>query len=310
LRKKGRQSSLRVAAPRFFRDLAEECLAAAQTGCATAEIISIRPVTVFDVNILRESTRRATRVMNVISPWYQLGYVIPHLYTDLDAYQFYRVAPEGMMLVTTGLNLKDYTLAAVEQELPSLWQRFELLASKKVNRISLSGVPVASALGREKMRQILAEGEARTGLTCDTDLEAHISTLHHFRARRIGLATRWPEPVNTALTRYLKEAGIEVIATRSRPRTLQQNKHASAADDHLLALELGRQVLREAPEAQALLMPGGLWYAIHAVPLLEAEFGKPVLLNILSTTWAALTAPGNHPLHRPDARWGKVLSSI
>ena len=51
----------------------------------------------------------------MISPWYQLGYVIPHLYTDLDAYQFYRVAPEGMMLVTTGLDLKDYTLAAVER---------------------------------------------------------------------------------------------------------------------------------------------------------------------------------------------------
>ena len=53
--------------------------------------------------------------MSIISPWYQLGYVIPHLYTDLDAYQFYRVAPEGMMLVTTGLNLKEYSLAAVEQ---------------------------------------------------------------------------------------------------------------------------------------------------------------------------------------------------
>ena len=22
--------------------------------------------------------------MSIISPWYQLGYVIPHLYTDLD----------------------------------------------------------------------------------------------------------------------------------------------------------------------------------------------------------------------------------
>ena len=51
------------------------------------------------------------------------GYVIPHLYTDLDAYQFYRVAPEGMMLVTTGLNLKDYSLAAVEQELPTFWAK-------------------------------------------------------------------------------------------------------------------------------------------------------------------------------------------
>jgi maleate cis-trans isomerase len=248
--------------------------------------------------------------MSVISPWYQLGYVIPHLYTDLDAYQFYRVAPEGMMLVTTGLNLKEYSVAAVEQELPTLWERFDLLARKKVDRISLSGVPVASALGRTKMLEILAEAQHRTKLPCDTDLEAHIATLQHFGATRIALATRWPESVNTALTRYLAAAGIEVIACRSRARSLEQNKHSSAADDHLLALDLGGQVLRETPDAQALLLPGGLWYAIHAVPLLEAEFGRPVLLNILSTTWAALHEAGHRMLHRPDPHWGKVLASL
>ncbi|HEY7741989.1 MAG TPA: hypothetical protein VIA19_03000 [Burkholderiales bacterium] len=246
--------------------------------------------------------------MSVISPWYRLGYVIPHLYTDLDAYQFYRVAPEGMMLVTTGLDLKDYTLPAVEQELPALRQRFDLLANKKVDRIALSGVPVASVLGRKRMREILAEGQNRTGIACDTDLEAHIAVLQHFGATRIALATRWPDAVNAALTRYLADAGIEVIACRSRPRTLEQNKKAAAADDHLLALELGGQALREAPGAQALLMPGGLWHAIHAVPQLEAEHGRPVLLNILCTTWAALRAAERVP-HRPDARWGKVLAS-
>src|SRR6185295_3821777 len=100
--------------------------------------------------------------MSIVAPWYKLGYVIPHLYTDLDAYQFYRVAPEGMMLVTTGLNLAEYSLAAVERELPELTQRFDLLAGKKVDRMSLSGVPVASALGRPKMLEILAAAQART----------------------------------------------------------------------------------------------------------------------------------------------------
>jgi maleate cis-trans isomerase len=248
--------------------------------------------------------------MSVISPWFKLGYVIPHLYTDLDAYQFYRVAPEGMLLVTTGLDLKDYTLAAVERELPVLQQRFDLLANKKVDRIALSGVPVASALGRRRMREILAEGEARTGLPCDTDLEAHIAVLQHFGATRIALATRWPEAVNAALTRYLADAGVEVIVCRSRARTLEQNKNASADDDHKLALELGGEALREAPRAQALLMPGGLWHAIHAVPLLEAEHGRPVLLNILSTTWTALRAAGSRMQKRPGLQWGKVLSSL
>lgn len=248
--------------------------------------------------------------MSIISPWYQLGYIIPHLYTDLDAYQFYRIAPEGMMLVTTGLNLKEYSLAAVEYELPTLWERFDLLARKKVDRISLSGVPVASALGRKKMLEILAEAQARTSLPCDTDLEAHIATLKHLGATRIVLATRWPDAVNTALTRYLAEAGIEVLACRSRARTLEQNKASSAADDHLLALELGGQVLRETPDAEALLMPGGLWFAIHAVPLLEAQYDRPVLLNILSTTWAALHAAGKRLQQRPDARWGQVMARV
>ncbi len=112
------------------------------------------------------------------------------------------------------------------------------------------------------------------------------------------------------LTRYLADAGIEVLACRSRGRSLDQNKASVALEDHHLALQLGAQVLRDAPGAQALLMPGGLWFAIHAVPLLEAEFGKPVLLNILSTTWAALHGAGSDMLHKPDAKWGKVLGSL
>jgi maleate cis-trans isomerase len=69
-------------------------------------------------------------------------------------------------------------------------------------------------------------------------------------------------------------------------------------------------VLRAAPEAEALLMPGGLWFAIHAVPILEAEFGKPVLLSITSTTAVALRSAGSKMLHRPDPKWGKVMANI
>jgi maleate cis-trans isomerase len=248
--------------------------------------------------------------MSIVSPWFQLGYIIPHLYTDLDAYQFYRIAPEGMMLVTTGINLTEYTLAAVERELPPLRERFDLLAGKKVDRIALSGVPVAAALGRRKILELLSDARDRTGLPCDTDLEAHIAVLSHLGARRIALATRWPDAVNTALIRYLADAGIEVLACRSHARTLAQNKASRASDDHRLALELGGQVLREAPDAQALLMPGGLWFAIHAVPLLEAEHARPVLLNILSTTWAALHDAGARMLQRPDPKWGRVMAAL
>ena len=248
--------------------------------------------------------------MSIISPWYQLGYIIPHACTDMDAYQFYRVAPEGMMLVTTGLNFQGHSLEAVENELPLFWQRVDLLAKKKVDRIALSGVPVASFLGRKRMLETLAQAQARSGLPCDTDLEAHIAVLQHLGATRIALATRWHETTTTLLTRYLAAAGIQVIANHSRPSTFAQQKSADPDADHRLALELGGTALRETRDAQAVLMPGGLWHAMHAVPLLEAEYGKPVLLNILSTTWAALRAAGKRMQVRPEARWGKVLASV
>ena len=248
--------------------------------------------------------------MSVINPWYQLGYIIPHIYTDMDAYQFYRVAPEGMMLVTTGFNLAGHSLEAFEQELPTFWRCVDTLATKQVDRIALSGVPVASVVGRKRMLDILAEAQQRTGIACDTDLEAHIAALQHFGATKIALATRWPESTIVALKRYLGEAGIEVLATRSHAMSFAVSKSFRAAEDHLLALELGGQVLRETPQAQALLMPGGLWHAMHAVPILETEYGRPVLLNITSTTRAALVAAGDRVAVRPDPRWGMVLASV
>jgi maleate cis-trans isomerase len=245
----------------------------------------------------------------MIAPWYQLGYIIPHRQTDLDGYQFYRVAPEGMMLVTTGMDLAEYSLAAVESQLHAFHGCVDLLAKKPVDRIALSGVPVASVLGRTRMRALLAEASERSGIACDTDLEAHIATLQRLGAERIALASRWPDAVNEALTAYLAEAGIEVLACRSRSRNLAQNKAANPMADHELALALGSEALEAAPRAQALLMPGGLWFAIHAGPLLEAKHGRPVLLNILSTTACALRAAGDRVQVAPDARWGRVLAS-
>lgn len=106
----------------------------------------------------------------------------------------------------------------------------------------------------------------------------------------------------------MKEAGIEVVSLRAQGRNLDQNKTSSPLADHELALELGRAALAAAPEAQALLLPGGLWFAIHAMPILEAEFGKPVLLNITSTTRSALAAAAQPLKIRPDAKWGKVMA--
>ena len=243
-------------------------------------------------------------------PWFRLGYVIPHLYTDLDAYLFYAIAPDGAMLVTTQLNLSGYSLAAVENELPTFWQRVDLLASKRADVIAFSGVPIASVLGRTRVLEMLDAMEQRTGRPCSTDLEAHIAALQHFGVERLALGSRWPPHVVQALTDYVREAGIEVVVVRRESGTLEQNKSQDPAESHELALRLGREALRAAPESQALMLPGGLWFAVNAVPILEAEFGVPVTTNIGATLRHALLRYAGELPVGTDPRWGMVLASV
>jgi maleate cis-trans isomerase len=247
--------------------------------------------------------------MPIVFPWYRLGYIIPHRHTDMDGYQFARVAPDGMMLVTTQLDLAEYSLAAVEHELPTLWEGVDILASR-VDSMSISGVPLAASLGRTRTLELLASASARSGLVCRTDLEAHIEALHHVGAGEIALATRWPADLNDKIVAYLAEAGIRVLSVHSEQRNLQQNKAASPEADHELALRLGREALAASPTAKALVLPGGLWFAINAAPILEAEFGVPVLLNITSTVWAALNAAEQPLPVRPGDGNGLLLASL
>jgi hypothetical protein len=66
----------------------------------------------------------------------------------MDSYQFYRVAPDRMMLVTTGLDLSEFSLDSVESQLPPFYSALDLLKKKRVDRIALSGVLIAAAMGR------------------------------------------------------------------------------------------------------------------------------------------------------------------
>ena len=228
----------------------------------------------------------------LLEPWFRLAYVTPHPIVDNVAYQFYRIAPDGVMLMLANLDIGDYTTEAVEHELQLFWRHAVELAKAGANRVVLTGVPVSAALGRERVMGMIAEAPRRTGAPLDTDLEAIAAAARHLGVKRAALATRWHQPLNDAVAKYLKLAGVEVVGQQASGRTMAENATLGAADGMRMALELGRAALTAAPTAQGLILPGGRWLSIHAVAALEAEFGKPVFLNLNSSLWAALRSAG------------------
>ena len=74
-----------------------------------------------------------------------------------------------------------------------------------------------------------------------------------------------------------------------------------------LAVRLGRSAFLAAPQAEGLLLAGGAWLSLQAVPILEAEFGRPVVTNPSATFWAALRQFG---IHSPSVGWGRLHFSL
>jgi arylmalonate decarboxylase len=62
--------------------------------------------------------------------------------------------------------------------------------------------------------------------------------------------------------------------------------------------------MRKAPSADGLLLAGGAWRSLAAVPILEEDFGIPVVTNPIAQVWR-LIAAGIAP---PVQGWGRLLA--
>jgi len=178
-----------------------------------------------------------------LKPWLRVGTVTPHPLNDTLPYEFHLMAPPGVMLMTAGLEIADYTLEAVEAQLPVLERRIDSLMRRGAQRISLSGVPLAMALGRDRTRSVLGALAAKCKVPADHDLEAIIAGAKHLGLHRMGIATRWKQPMNDGLSGYLREAGIEVVGVANSGVAMEDDASLVDVTGFMLSMYLGGELL-------------------------------------------------------------------
>lgn len=236
-------------------------------------------------------------------PKYVLGTVQPRAgIAGHQQYQFYRVVPHDVMIMSVSLGLQGYTRADAEDASSRYWPCADQLAGRGVDRIVQIGVPPAACMGRGFILDLIAETERRYGVPGGADLEGMIDGMAHLGVRTVALGgLGWSDAVNDVIAAYLADADIEVVgqlAWEDRAKTLAEGLQS--------LLDLGRATLQAAPRADALFLPGGPWPHMHVVPMLEAEFGKPVFVNMVGLIWSTLRRPGVVP---PIQGWGRLLAS-
>ncbi len=213
--------------------------------------------------------------------------------------------PPDIRKISRSIEIADYTHEGVNEAIKlRYWKCVDELVAEGAQSITLAGFPIASQLGRARVLELMAETARKTGVTADAHSEAAIDALKYFGAKRIAVASRWSTQLNDALVAYLAHAGIEVMTITSVGQWAKQAFSMSIEEGVKLAFQLGREAMRKAPDAQALLLAGGAWRSLAAVPILEEDFNVPVVTNPIAQAWR-LMAAGVAP---PVKGWGRLLA--
>lgn len=212
--------------------------------------------------------------------------------------------PPDIKRITTSIDIVDYTPEGVEDGISRYWKCVDELVGQGAQSVTLAGLPIASQLGRARVLKLAEETQKRTGVRGDSHAEATVDAMRHLGMRRIAVASRWSDQLNDALTKYLTEAGFEVLTVTTAGQWAKQAFSMSIEEGVKLAFQLSREAMRRAPDADGLLLPGGAWRSLAAVPILEDDFHKPVVTNPIAQVWRFIAA-GIAP---PVQGWGRLLA--
>lgn len=214
--------------------------------------------------------------------------------------------PPDVTKVSSPLDISDYTSENVDRAIRTrYWECVEELKKKGAQRITLTGFPISSQLGRPRALELLAETTKRTGIPADSHGEVSVDAMRRLGMKRIAIASRWSEELNKKLTAYLTHAGFEVLAVTSAGQWAKQAGEMSIEAGVRLAFRLAREAMGKAPDADGLLLPGGAWRSLAAVPILEEDFGKPVVTNPVAEVWRLISLG----IAKPVQGWGRLLAT-
>ena len=243
-------------------------------------------------------------------PRFRYGVIQPRAHEEVQlarSYQLYRLLPLEFMEISTGLGLENYTKEGVEKAVQNYWSCVDRLVKEKVDHIIFSGAPISAMLSRPRVVQLLRETKEKTGISADAPLEALIAAMKHLGLRKLAVGSRWADPVNDAIKRYLEAGGIDVVGMTKRNQWASDSFAMTLEQGLEMALDVGREAARNWPEAEAISVPGGAAMSLHVIPAIEEEYGKPAFTNMSAEVWNDLVRPGIIP---PVQGWGRLLAGM
>lgn len=237
----------------------------------------------------------------------KVGKLNPTVIASTFVYEFYKVVPPGVMLLTRNLSVKDVRNPAdLDASVALMGEAVKELKRAGADLILGAGIPVllsAGVNGNEKILKLLAD---LSGLPSITTLSSAVDAFRRLEVHRIAIATAYGKPeLGEKLADFMRAQRFEVVGLSTIETGLASIEKPKL--DFSFVYQYGKKVFREADRAQTLYLPSSAWPTVEYVEYLERDIGVPVVSSAMAAIWNSLRVLD---IHEPIRGYGRLLSTL
>ena len=200
----------------------------------------------------------------------RIGYIGPTV-MEVVPYEFYKFAPEGVGLVGVTCNIDDWSAEWFDKALAQVAEAGRYLGSRGVDFVFMAAARWWWRAVKVLTRSSSATSRRRPACRATTGVRAAMEALRHLGARRIAIASPYPERHNRAMADYLATHGFAIAGAEGMDVPFKRLQAVTPADIRTFA----DGVLRRAKDCDALYLPCPQWQAAQIVDAHGARHRHP-----------------------------------
>src|SRR3954447_22364490 len=137
-----------------------------------------------------------TRMFEGSLPRLKIGCLMPGSVIDNHAFEFYRLAPAGVMLVMVGIGLREFSRGDVERVFAPLERYLDQLMERGIDLVIQNGVPLPILIGIEAHDRMVAHMRQYTGIPVTTTVLSVVGAAADLGIRTVAVGNKWTEEMN------------------------------------------------------------------------------------------------------------------
>jgi maleate isomerase len=214
----------------------------------------------------------------------RIGYTSPPLTTEVFPYEFYKIVPDGVTLVVTSLAIVVRSKDEVDQSYDISMRAAREMAAAGCDIVVLGGVPINLSRGTKNADQMILDLEAELGVKVSSSAASQAKAAKALGCKKVVVAQPYAHSDTDRIAGYSEHFGCELLGATGWGSPFNQIGRIPQN----AAIEMGRRLMKEHPDADTILLPSPHWPTAGAIDPLEREFGVNVMTAHQAIVWDAL----------------------